>query len=70
MKNKPDFDCVEMKHLAATRIHRQISGMNKAEKLEYWRKWYEKMPRAGVHKKTLVSGVAETPGKEYGKKSK
>lgn len=68
MKNKKDFDCVEMKHHAAAKIHKQISGLNKAEKLEYWQKWYEKMPKIGVSdKKTLVPGVAETPGKEYGK---
>jgi hypothetical protein len=67
MKNKKDFDCVEMKHHAAAKIHKQISGLNKTEKLEYWQKWYEKMPGTAVRTKTLVPGVAETPEKKYGK---
>lgn len=67
MKNKKDFDCVEMKHRAAAKIHRQISGMTMAEKIEYWRKWYDKMPVSDVHKKSFISGVAEKPEKEYGK---
>jgi hypothetical protein len=66
MKNKKDFDCVEMKRSSAAKIHTQISGMTKAQKLEYWRQWYEKMPASVAPEKRMASGIAETPDKVYG----
>lgn len=36
-KNK-NFDCVEMMHGGALRIHEETKGMSVAEELSYWRK--------------------------------
>lgn len=38
MSEKKEFDCVEMKHRAASRIHRELKGKSVAERLSYWRK--------------------------------
>ncbi len=36
MKTK-DFDCVEMMHKGALRIHETLKGKSKEEQLAYWR---------------------------------
>ena len=36
MKTKK-FDCVEMKHAAAQRVQRKLSGMTQVEKLGFWK---------------------------------
>lgn len=35
-KNK-DFDCVEMMHRGALRIHEKLKGKSRDEQLSYWR---------------------------------
>jgi len=37
MKIKNRFDCVEMMHRGALRIHETLKGKTKEEQLEYWR---------------------------------
>ena len=41
--NKKKFDCVEMKHRAALRIHEETKSMTDKEKLAYWSDAYNKM---------------------------
>lgn len=38
MNEKKEFDCVEMKHRAASRVHRELKGKSVSERLSYWRK--------------------------------
>lgn len=35
--NKKDFDCVEMMHKGALRIHETLKGRTREEQLAYWR---------------------------------
>jgi 1,2-phenylacetyl-CoA epoxidase catalytic subunit len=37
MTTKKSFDCVEMMHDAALRIHEELKGKTRAEQLAYWR---------------------------------
>jgi len=36
-KKTKDFDCVEMMHRGALRIHETLKGKSKEEQLAYWR---------------------------------
>lgn len=36
-KKTKDFDCVEMMHRGALRIHETLKGKTKEEQLAYWR---------------------------------
>ncbi len=42
MKNKT-YNCVEMKHRAAQRIHNNLKNMSTEEKLSYWNNRYTAM---------------------------
>jgi len=44
MKNKI-YDCVEMKHRAAQRIHNNLKNMSTEEKLSYWNNRYTLMKK-------------------------
>jgi hypothetical protein len=35
--NEKDFDCVDMMHQGALRIHETLKGKTKEEQLAYWR---------------------------------
>ncbi len=37
MTKTKDFDCVEMMHQGALRIHEALKGKTKEEQLAYWR---------------------------------
>lgn len=37
MKKTKDFDCVEMMHKGALRIHNTLKGKTREEQLAYWR---------------------------------
>ena len=37
MTKTKDFDCVEMMHQGALRIHETLAGKSKEEQLAYWR---------------------------------
>lgn len=37
------FDCIEMKRKGAAKVHRDLAGMTREEKLEYWVKVFEEL---------------------------
>ena len=37
VKAKKTFDCVEMMHEGGARIHEELKGMTREEKVAYWR---------------------------------
>ena len=37
MTTDKSFDCVEMKHRAASHVHRELKGKSIKERLAYWR---------------------------------
>ena len=40
---KKEFDCVEMMHRGALRIHETLKGKSKEEQLAYWRQRHVEM---------------------------
>ena len=40
-KTKKSFDCVEMMHDGALRIHEELKGKTREEQLAYWRRQNE-----------------------------
>ncbi len=39
------FDCVEMKRKAALRIHEQLKGKSREEKIAYWQKRHQEIQK-------------------------
>jgi len=44
-KTKKSFDCVEMMHEGALRIHEELKGKTREEQLAYWRRQNEEARR-------------------------
>lgn len=44
-KSDKDFDCVDLMHEGALRIHEETKGMTEEEELAYWREKYEEARR-------------------------
>ena len=45
MTTGKSFDCVSMKHRAASEIHKELKGKSTRERLTYWRKQKRSMER-------------------------
>jgi len=37
------FDCIEMKRRGAAKVHRDLAGMSREERLEYWAKAFDEL---------------------------
>ena len=42
MKTKT-FDCIELKRKASERIHRELQGLSREEKIAYWKRRNEEL---------------------------
>ena len=54
-KTEKSFDCVEMMHQAALRIHEDLKGKTREEQLAYWRQKNEEARRKYPQMRTLDS---------------
>jgi len=45
MAKDKSFDCVEMKHRAAVKIHNELKGKSIKERLDFWRNQKKAMSR-------------------------
>lgn len=52
-KTKKSFDCVEMMHEAALRIHEELKGKTREEQLAYWRLRNEASRKKYPHMKEM-----------------
>ena len=52
-KTEKSFDCVEMMHEGGARIHEELKGMTREEKLAYWRARDEAARREHPHMREL-----------------
>lgn len=50
---KKSFDCVEMMHKGALRIHEELKGMTQDEKLAYWRRKNAEIARKYPHMRVI-----------------
>jgi len=53
---KKDFDCVEMKHKAAVKIHKKLSVLSIVEEEKFWEDRSEKMKAEKYRHKTEDGG--------------
>jgi len=60
-KTNKSFDCVEMMHEGALRIHKELKGKTRSEQLAYWRRRNEESRR--THPRLRKIGRAKTAAK-------
>ncbi len=63
MKKNKDFDCVEMQDREALRIHEELKGKTREEKLAYWRKIGEEASQKYPRLRVLESAHRESVGR-------
>lgn len=56
MKNK-QFDCVEMKHKGAERVHQAIDGLSKEQQIDYWKRGSEALRQELLKAQEKTSAV-------------
>jgi hypothetical protein len=60
-KTKKSFDCVEMMHEGALRIHEELKGKTREEQLAYWAEWNEKTRKRYPRMKVFVPSKIVEP---------
>jgi hypothetical protein len=53
MTTGKSFDCVAMKHRAASEIHKELKGKSMKERLAYWRKQKRSMEKRIARNKAI-----------------
>ena len=53
MEKAKSFDCVEMKHRAAVKIHNELKGKSIKERLVFWRKQKRAMSKRLAKSKSI-----------------